>query len=216
MSEGKRETAKVLLTAVFVACAVASNVVTAKQCSAFGFEFTAGAVTFPLTYALSDIFSECYGYEWSRATCRVALLACLVSSLIFWLATALPSAPYWDGQAAFAQTLGSAPRILLASFAAYNVGDLANDIAFVRLRNHCGFWPTAILSSVVGEVFDGLAFYPIAFAGTMSVTVMASVWAAETVLKLACEGVVLPLTSIAANIIGRGAGNACQTQRGRF
>lgn len=216
MSGERRESVRVLLTAVFIACAIASNVVTAKQCSVFGFEFTAGAVTFPLTYALSDIFSECYGYKWSRTTCWVALLACLVSSFIFWLATALPSAPYWDGQAAFAQTLGSAPRILLASFVAYNVGDLANDIAFVRLRGRNGFWLTAILSSTVGEVFDGLVFYPIAFAGTMSVAVMASVWVTETVLKLACEGLALPVTSVVANAIGRDARNVRHTQRERF
>ena len=55
-----------ILTIVFVGALMVSNIITAKQIQMpFGVVLSGGVFIFPLTYVLSDVFSECYGYRWS-------------------------------------------------------------------------------------------------------------------------------------------------------
>ena len=47
---------------------------------------------------------------------------------------ALPPAYFWDAQPAFERILGQAPRILVASFLAYLVGEFVNAYVLARLK----------------------------------------------------------------------------------
>ena len=63
-----------VLTVLFVSCLLISNVITAKQVLLpFNITMTGAVFIFPITYILSDLFSEVYGYKWSRFTCYLAL-----------------------------------------------------------------------------------------------------------------------------------------------
>ena len=195
----RRETVKTVLTAIFVTCMVVANILAAKQVQLpFGLTITAGAVVFPITYALSDVFSECYGYRWSRFTCYLALAANLIAVTAFAAAIAMPAAAYWDGQEAFAATLGSAPRILLASAVSYVVGDLANDRVFRSMKDRQGdggFCIRAFTSSVLGEIFDSGLFYLIAFAGVIPAPDLIMLVVYGFLIKTATEIAVMPITS---------------------
>ena len=56
-----------ILTVVFVCCLLISNIVVIKSIALpFGGEITGALYIFPITYILSDVFSEVYGYKYFK------------------------------------------------------------------------------------------------------------------------------------------------------
>ena len=189
------------LTICFVVCMLVSNIITAKQVQfPLGITMTGAIFIFPITYILSDVFSECYGYRWSRVTCYMAFAANLFMALVFQFVISTPAPDYWMNQEAFQTVLGNTPRVLLASFLGFLAGDLANDRLFRRMKaNHqnelTGFGARAILSSLVGEVVDSAFFFPIAFWGQMPAETLLTMGIIQVFLKVGYEVVVLPITT---------------------
>jgi len=152
---------------------------------------------FPITYILSDIFSEVYGYRASRITAWYAFGANLLMVLFFKLAIVMPGAPFWgpEAQRAFEDTLGGTWRILIASLTAYMAGDFINDVIFKKMKDKQGekrFGVRAIFSSMVGEAVDSFVFITIAFWGTPFFTY--SIIPAQWAIKITYEIILLPLT----------------------
>jgi uncharacterized integral membrane protein (TIGR00697 family) len=205
----KNRDIRTYLTVFFVTCMVVSNIATTKQVQLpLGIVVTGGVLVFPFTYILSDVFSECYGYHWSRVTCYMAFAMNLFAVLVFQLMIALPAAPFWGGQDALAMTLGSVPRILVASLSAYVFGDLMNDKVFRKMKNKHknelnGFGIRAVVSSIVGETCDSLVFYPIAFLGEMPVMSLVQMAVVEVTFKVLYEVAVLPLTTQVAKLVNK-------------
>lgn len=197
------------LTVLFVGSLLVSNIITAKQIQMpLGIVMTGGLFVFPITYVLSDVFSECYGYRWSRLTCYMAFAMNLLAVLVFSLVIRTPAPEWFDGAEAFAVTLGGTPRVLCGSFLAFLLGDLANDRLFRRMKEahpdtHEGFGARAILSSVAGEVVDSLVFFPIAFGGQMPVGSLVTMALLEVALKVGYEVVVLPVTRAVVEVVTR-------------
>ena len=192
---------QVLLTVISVACLLISNVITSKQMQfPFGLTMTGDI--------LSDVFSEVYGYRWSRITCYMGFAMNVVMVLAFELAIASPAPSYWGNQEAFETVLGSAPRVLVASLSAFVIGDLVNDRVFRRLKSkhpddHKKFGIRAIASSFFGEVADSLVFIPIAFLGQMPIESLVQMLVAQVVLKTAYEVIILPITTIVVNKVDK-------------
>ena len=195
---------QVCLTIVFVTAMLISNVITAKQVLLPGGITMTGAVfIFPITYILSDVFSEVYGYKWSRITCYFAFSMNLFMVIVFSLVIQTPAPSYWTNQAAFATVLGSTPRVMGASLLAYVIGDFVNDRVFRKMKaKHSnelkGFGWRAIISSFFGELCDSLVFLPIAFLGQMPLKTLATMTVCQVLIKTSYEIVILPLTTLVA------------------
>lgn len=192
---------QVVLTVLFVASLLISNVITAKQVLfPFGITMTGAVFIFPITYILSDLFSEVYGYRWSRITCYLAFAMNLLMVAMFSLVIQTPAPAYWQNQEAFATVLGSTPRVLASSLLAFVIGDLANDKIFKKMKakypnSTKGFGWRAILSSLVGELVDSLIFIPLAFLGQMPVYTLVQMIIVQVFIKTGYEVVILPITT---------------------
>lgn len=201
------------LTVLFVSALLISNVITTKQIQFVGGITMTGAVLiFPITYVLSDLFSEVYGYRWSRVTCYLAFAMNLLMVIMFTFAINTPAPSYWENQEAFVTVLGSTPRTLAASLAAFVVGDWANDNIFRKMKakheNELkGFGARAILSSLVGEMCDSLIFIPAAFIGAMPIKTMIIMGITQIGLKVGYECIILPVTTIATRAVQNYEGN---------
>ena len=198
----------VRLVAVYVACLLISNILAVKQFSVFGWSLPAAIIIFPVVYILSDIFSECYGYRTSRNTRYLAFACNLLMSIAFLIGIALPAAESFAGQEAMALILGNTPRMLVASFAGFLLGDFANDQVFKLMKKRHpndlkGFKARAILSSLVGEACDSLLFYPIAFAGVLSVPLMIQMGLLQVAVKVGYETIISPVTKLVAKKVNR-------------
>jgi len=191
---------QLVLTLLFVVSLLISNVIASKQVLLpFGIVMTGAVFVFPLTYILSDVFSEVYGYRWSRLTAYMAFAANLFMVIVFSLVIITPAPSFWTHQEAFQTVLGSTPRILFASLSAFMVGDFINDRVFKRMkekypRSHKGFGWRAIISSFAGEVVDSLIFLPIAFLGQMPIINLVVMLITQVLIKTGYEVVILPIT----------------------
>ena len=195
---------QMILTTIFVSCLLISNIITSKQVLLpFNITMTGAVFIFPITYILSDVFSEVYGYRWSRITCYLAFAMNLLMVIVFSLVIKTPAPDYWTNQEAFQTVLGNTPRILFASLLAFVVGDLVNDKVFKRMKaKHInelkGFGWRAILSSLCGELVDSLIFLPIAFLGQMPIMTLVVMTIMQVLIKTGYEVVILPITILVA------------------
>lgn len=202
MRKKKISLLQMILTMLFVVSLLISNIITSKQMLLpFGIVMTGAVVIFPITYILSDIFSEVYGYKWSRLTCYLAFIFNLFMVIIFTIVIKSPAPDYWLNQDAFEIVLGSTPRILFASLTAFVLGDFVNDKIFQRLKSkykdsHKGFNFRAMLSSLCGEFTDSLIFIPLAFIGTMPIKTMVIMGITQVLIKTSYELMILPITNV--------------------
>ena len=158
-------TLQMSMTFVLTISLILSNIMVVKSIDLFGLPWlanTCSIITFPITYILSDVFSEVYGYRWSRITATWAFLGTMLCSIMFGLTVALPGNAAWTKQQALVDILGNTPRIAIASVLAFWFGDLVNDMVFqaMKVRNNSEkmFWLRAILSSLAGKYVDGFIF----------------------------------------------------------
>ena len=77
-------------------------------------------------------------------------------------------ASFWGGQEAYDSILGYTPRLLMASFAAYLLGELANSTILAKMKiwtQGRWLWSRTISSTIVGQGLDSAVFITLAFAG---------------------------------------------------
>ena len=202
MKKIKISSLQAFLTVLFVVCLLISNIIAGKVIQLpFDITMTSAVIVFPITYILSDVFSEVYGYKWSRLTCYLAFAMNLFMVIIFTLSIKIPAAVWWINQGAFEIVLGNTPRILLASLSGFVIGDFINDNVFKKLKekhpnNQKGFGFRAILSSLAGQAIDSAIFLPIAFFGQIPLQVLFIMAVTQITLKVLYEIIILPVTTL--------------------
>src|SRR5579884_1192366 len=102
---------------VFVVVLLISNLVGQKICAFGPFRISGAQLLFPITYIFGDVFTEVYGYSASRRAIWVGFFASAVLAVMGIVAVALPAAPEWHNQAAFATVFDFIPRLVVASLA---------------------------------------------------------------------------------------------------
>lgn len=198
-----------ILTIVFVAVLMVSNIISSRIFNFFGFNMTSAIFIFPVTYILSDVFSEVYGYAWSRRTCYMAFTANLIMVCIFALVSVLPvTADPYNAMVAesFKMVLNGSFACSIASIVAFVFGDFANDQVFAKMKknhsgltNHKKFGARAIISSLVGELVDSFIYLPLAFLvlnPIMTVKDVMIMIVLQVVLKTGYEVLILPITTV--------------------
>jgi uncharacterized integral membrane protein (TIGR00697 family) len=109
----------------------------------------------------------------------------------------LPYPTWWGKQDAFMAILGSTPRIVIASLAAFQLGDCVNDVIFQKLRKdhrEKGFGFRAIASSVAGVAVDSALFFVVAFIGQMPISTLPTTVLMGVLSKILYEIILLPVT----------------------
>lgn len=184
--------------AAFVAILICSNLIgAAKVSSIAGVSFGAGVLFFPLSYVLGDVLTEVYGYARARRVVWAGFGAMIFMAVMAGIVVALPPADGWVGQRAYEQVFGITPRIVAASLTAFWVGEFANAWVMARMKvwsegRH--LWMRTIGSTIVGEGFDSLIFYPLAFFGVWPIELVVAVMASNYALKVGWEALLTPVT----------------------
>jgi queuosine precursor transporter len=193
----------VILTSLFVTCLIVANIVAIRLIALPGGYFVpAGIVIFPLSYLFGDILTEVYGYAAARRVIWLGFFCNLVAVGAFWLAGALPAAPFWQQQAAYNTILGTTPELLLASFCAYLVGEFLNSFVLAKLKiatRGRWLWTRTIGSTLLGEGADTIIFIALAFgifqvSGPLTFSQIVSAILVQWLIKVVYEVVATPLT----------------------
>ena len=122
------------LTTAFVVILLVSNLIAQKVCVIGPFAVSGAILLFPITYIFGDIFTEVYGFAASRRAIWLGFFGTALLYLIAAIVIALPPAPGWHNQEAFATVFGFIPRILAASLIAFWAGEFANSYTMARLK----------------------------------------------------------------------------------
>jgi queuosine precursor transporter len=199
------------VTTLFVTVLVTSNIIAVKLVQVFGLVFPAAVVLFPIVYIFGDILTEVYGYRQARKVIWTGFFCNLLAVIAIWIAGLLPAAPFWtvgtfktvqDAQNAYEAILGFTPRLLLASFAAYLVGEFLNSITLAKMKVKTKgryLWMRTIASTIVGEGADSAIFITIAFAGILPMNGLILAILSQWFFKVAYEVLITPLTYVVVN-----------------
>jgi len=199
----------VLIVALFITCLLTANITAVKLVQVFGLIVPAGIVIFPLSYIIGDVLTEVYGYRQARRVIWLGFVCNLIAVMAIWLGQILPAASFWDGQAAYERILGYTPRLLVASFLAYLVGEFANAVVLAKMKvatHGRWLWMRAIDSTLVVQGLDSLVFVVLAFAGTIPAVGLASAILTQWLVKTACEAAFTPLTYVVVAFLKRHEG----------
>jgi queuosine precursor transporter len=196
--------------AAFVTVFICANLIgPAKVAEIGGFAFGAGVLFFPLSYIFGDILTEVYGYARARKVVWAGFVAMIFASFMAWVVVSLPPAEGWPDQAAYQTIFGQTPRIVIASLIAFWVGEFANSFVLAKLKlltrgKH--LWSRTIGSTIVGQGFDSLIFYPVAFYGVWSNELLLTVMVSNYLLKVLWEVLITPFTYAIVGFLKRAEG----------
>lgn len=195
--------------ALFVAALLTANIIAVKLIQLGPLILPAGVVIFPVSYILGDVLTEVYGYRWARRAIWLGFIGNLVAVISIWLAGLLPAPVFWQGQAAYDTILGFTPRLLMASFAAYLLGEFANSTVLAKMKiwtkgRH--LWARTIGSTIVGQGLDSLIFILIAFGGLMAAPELVTAVISQWIFKSTYEALATPLTYAVVNTLKRAEG----------
>ena len=187
------------VASAFVATLLISNIAAQKLILLGPFVFAGGILLFPVTYVFGDVLTEVYGYARTRQIIWAGFAANALMAAFLALVVALPPAPGWELQAAFASALGLVPRVVAASILGYWAGEFANSFVLAKLKIATGgerLWLRTIGSTVVGQGIDTVLFNVIAFAGVLPAPVLLTAVWSSYLFKVLYEAAATPLTCV--------------------
>jgi len=201
--------------AAFVTILLLSNVIGAGKIATVTLPFLgprpfgAGILFFPVSYVLGDVLTEVYGYARARRCIWAGFAAMLFMAAMSWVVVALPPDSSWSGQEAYKAVFGQVPQIVLASIIAFWAGEFANSFVLAKMKLATRgrmLWARTIGSTVVGQAFDSLIFYPIAFWGQLEPRTLVDLMLMQWALKVAWEAVLTPFTYAVVGFLKRREG----------
>jgi uncharacterized integral membrane protein (TIGR00697 family) len=201
------------ITALFVVILVVSNIIAVKIVHILGLSLPAAVILFPVEYIFGDVLTEVYGYARARQVIWTGFFCNLVAVGAFWIGGLLPAVPFWSAgvfktpetaQQAYQAILGFTPRLLLASFTAYLVGEFLNSFVLARLKITTKgrfLWIRTISSTIVGEGADSAIFITTAFWGIFSPGNIGISILSQWCFKVVYETLATPLTYLVVNAL---------------
>lgn len=197
----------VVIAAIFVTCLITANIIAVKVISLGSVFLPAAIIVFPISYIFGDILTEVYGYRWARRVIWLGFLCNLIFVFFAWVGLKLPPASFWEGQAAYESILGYTPRLLVASFSGYLVGEFVNSFILAKMKIRTKgrwLWARTIGSTVVGQGLDTTIFIIIAFIGTTSFAPIMILY--HWLAKTAIEVLATPFTYATVNFLKKKEG----------
>ncbi|MDJ0655861.1 MAG: queuosine precursor transporter [Xanthomonadales bacterium] len=210
-----------LLMAGFVAVLLCSNLIGPAKVAEVTLPFSlpvigavlvfgAGNIFFPISYIFGDVLTEVYGYARARKVIWAGFGAMIFATVMAWVVIRLPVSPSEPFnqvlQPAIETVFGNTWRIVVASIAAFWVGDFVNAYVMAKMKvwtrgRH--LWTRTIGSTILGQGIDSLIFYPIAFGGIWEHQTLIAVLLFNWAFKVTVEVVATPATYLVVGYLKR-------------
>jgi hypothetical protein len=131
-------------------------------------EHTAGMLTFPITFLITDWLNDYYGKAAARRAVLASFAMALLAFVVIQVARALPywNVPFNVKPEAFEAVFGSASVMYIASITAYLVNNLLDIFLFGVLKRATGgkyIWLRATGSTLISQLIDSFVVTFMAF-----------------------------------------------------
>lgn len=232
--EQKKNKLFIVLSGIFLTNAIIAELLGVKIFSgsldAIGianqFSLTAGVVVWPVVFITSDLINEYFGKPGVKRISYLAAIFIAYSFLVIFLVMRLQPAQFWldangkdaagnpfDINFAFNKIFGQGQRIIVASLAAFLLGQLVDVFTFQRLRKITGskmLWLRATGSTLVSQLIDSFVVIGLAFYGTFTTEQIINISTTNYIYKFALAILLTPLVYAGHYIIDRylGKGDA--------
>lgn len=186
-----------VLAALYINIIILSNTIGGKLTVLFGVHFPAVLYAFPLTFILSDILTEVYGYTITKNIIWLGFLSNLITVSAIFLVGLAPSSAYWDYQDSYYHIFHTSYRISLASFLAYIGGEFLNAYILSNLKkltNGKYMWARIMIASAISDFADSLIFCTIGFILLLPLADILKMIMIQVCFKLTYELLASPLT----------------------
>jgi uncharacterized integral membrane protein (TIGR00697 family) len=185
------------LSISFVLILILSNLAASKIFNVFDYSIPSGIFFIPLTYIISDIMTEVYGYYACRKVIRMAMVCNIIVSLWLYFITYLPADLSIPSNAAFNTIFALSPRIFIAAIPGYYIGETMNAYILSALKAKLDgkfFVFRAVTSTAIGAMAESIVFCTLAFYGIISLAQIISMVYILVAIKIMYEIAVMPIT----------------------
>lgn len=157
---------RVIITAFFCMAFTIANLITVKiiNINFLGMETPAGVLIYPLVYVLTNVITKVYGEKTAHRTLILGiavdvLFVCMTTLILF-----LPSPANYTGDSALQFVFTQTPRILIASYISYLMGNWVN-ARLTTIVNRSGSYSNVmnLIAIGTGELVDNIVFIGLAF-----------------------------------------------------
>jgi len=189
-----------------IAFQLLSDVTAGRIISVFGFGVSVTVLYFPITYIISDIITEVYGYIKAKHILMFTLLASIILGCFSQIMLAIPPAKLFENEQAYDVVFSIVPRVLIGGWLAVYFGDISNNyvLAKVKLLTKGRYlWIRTISSTIVGQFINTAIFYTVALSGTLTSKFMLQGILAGWIIKTLLEAVLTPITYLVINKVKR-------------
>jgi len=198
-----------IFVGIFIASLITANIIAVKFLNLGGLLVPAGIIIFPISYIVGDVITEVYGFRVARRIILLGFFCNLLVVIAIIAAQILPGAVFWDGQAAYERILGYTPRLVIASFVAYLIGEFANSLVLSKMKvatKGRWLWTRTIGSTIVGQGLDSAVFIAIAFIGNTPSDVIMTAILTQWIFKSVYEIVATPITYLVIGYVKKREG----------
>lgn len=186
-----------------------SDATAAKLIMLGGFAVSISVLYFPITYIISDVLTEVYGYARARYVLWVTLVCSVSAGLVYQLVAYFPPAPFFDKNQSYHDVFSVVPRVLVGGWLAVVAGDFANNYVLAKMKvatNGKHLWLRTIGSTVVGQGVNTTVFYVVALWGILPTNVLLTSILAGWLIKTAVEAAFTPLTYLVVGFLKKAEG----------
>ncbi|WP_374526985.1 queuosine precursor transporter [Novosphingobium sp.] len=127
-----------------------------------------GIFAFLLLVVMSSAVAELFGQDMANKLVRFGFVPLIVSMIMLTLVIhAVPPAPFWQDQEAFARLLGQGARMQFAGLISYGTSQTLNVYLFSRIAGGQGkaLVLRAWIASLLSQIVDTILFITISFYG---------------------------------------------------
>lgn len=172
---------------LYVMATLAADVVAYKFTNIGPLRESGATFVFPITYLLSDVVTEVYGYKIARKFIWLNLICQLLFALIIVGIINLQSPPDLHSQDYFNLALGNTLRFVVSGIIANIISDFLNVYLISKWKifmkgKH--FWLRSVASTSISELFLVVIMGWMAFIGTTSFANVAKVIVSAYILEL--------------------------------
>ena len=184
--------------------------------SGLGFTLSAGTLTWPIVFIMTDIINEYYGFRGVKFLSILTAAIIGFAFIVFYAAIHLAPDNYWIGsqkqngvpdmQAGYAQILGQGMSIIFASLTAFLVGQMADATVFKKIKiitGEKGICMRATLSTLVSQLIDTFVvgyiylYFSIGFSFPRVTAIGLTGYSYKFIVAIICT----PLVYLAHNLI---------------
>ena len=197
-----------IIYTVFISTITTSLLISAKITTLLGLTFTVGGFAYAVTFACTDIISECFGKSKAKQLILLGFFGYLAVLLFTTIAILSPPAEFWaPNQDSYRLVLGMVPRIIGGSVAAYLISQLHDvwSFHFWKGVTHGKYlWLRNNLSTMSSQFIDTIVFITIAFAGTMPTASLLDMVIGQYLLKLIIAAIDTPFIYLGVRWMNKG------------